>query len=98
MEKTNDWRAEIDENSIETLEFQDGETKTFTFLDEGNKKKVEDKENIVFQVGETNILKSFCVCAEDLNFLKEIKKLGTLNRMEVKVSRSNGQYTITKVE
>jgi len=100
----NDWRSDVNEEGMEVLKILNGETKTFTFLDEGSKKNHADfGTSIVFKVSESNIEKNFYVNAQNYDLLGQIKQLGSLIRMKVKCSRtgttkSDTRYTIEKVD
>jgi len=102
-QKEVDWRNEVGEASP-TLKVQDGETVTFVFQNEGEKRTHPDfGTSIVFAVGHEEITKNFYVRETNYNLQKQIKELGTLTGKKVKVSRtgskkSDTRYTIEEVK
>lgn len=102
--KISDWRENISETAGATLKIQDGEEKTFVFLNEGELKTSADYgDSIVFLVDHEGEQKNFYVRATNFDFLNQIKLLGKLTGLPVKVSRagskrSDTRYTIEKFQ
>ena len=87
-----DWRENISESGVAVLKVADGETKTFVFLNEGEKRTHQDfGTSVVFEVEykvEDKIEKmNFYVREKNYSFLQQIKALGNLVWTTVKVSR-----------
>lgn len=104
-EISEDWRNNFSAILFPKLKIQDGETKTLTFLDEGKNYKHPDyKPCVIFAVqleGSQDKLTWF-VNAEAYGVLKQIRDLGALTNLKVKVSRkgskkSDTRYIISKV-
>jgi hypothetical protein len=99
-----EWRKDISEPKT-VLKVADGESKVFVFQDEGVKiPSVDYGTSIAFAVIEegTTKVKTFYVKANNFSFLSQIKALGTLKNLKVRVSRtgskrSDTRYTIVKV-
>lgn len=100
-----DWREDINASLYPKMKIADGDTKTFTFLDEGKKYKHPDyKPTIIFTVqleSQTEKLTWF-VNAEAYGTLNQIKALGKLTNLKVMVKRigskkSDTRYTIERV-
>ena len=103
QEISQDWRMDITPKT-ETLKIKEGEQAIITFLDNGKKRESEDYGNsIAFRVqviGE-ELVKTFFVKANNFTFLSQIKELGNLEGLKVKISRkgskkSDTRYTIEK--
>jgi hypothetical protein len=104
---SNDWRDDVSEPS-ETLKIADKEVVEFSFLDDGEKKSHPDFGNSVkFQVSIENpdgqVEKSWYVNATNYDLLGQIKGLGELKGLKVRVKRtgtkrSDTRYTIEKAE
>ncbi len=98
-----DWRDNIQEPKV--LKIAPNTEATFTFLDEGTLKENEDYgASIAFRIKTENSddEKIFYVKANNFTFLGQIKGLGTLKDLKVKVSRkgskrSDTRYTIEKL-
>ena len=99
-QKSIDWREDISDTSKATLKVLDGETKSVIFMDEGRKfVHSEYGESIVFEVNEDSESKNFYVKPNNYSLLKQIKELGKLIGVRVKISRvgskkSDTRYTV----
>jgi len=99
-----DWRAKVSDSSTPVLKVADGETKTFVFLNEGEKRTHSDYgTSIVFQVEFEKEKMSFYIRENNYSLLKQVKEIGKLTGTAVKVSRvgskkSDTRYTIEKVK
>lgn len=99
-----DWREDISEPK-DTLRIADGQSVVFTFEDEGIRKTHADfGTSVVFGVKEdgSNEKKLWYVNAQNYNLLAQIKTLGTLTGIKVKLERkgskrSDTRYTISKI-
>ena len=104
QEKIEDWREDISEPA-ETLKIADKETAIFTFQNEGEKRTHPDYgTSIVFQVAPLNeeSTKYWYVNSRNFDLLGQIKELGNLTGLKVKVTRkgskkSDTRYIIEKV-
>ena len=101
---SNDWRGDITE-SKKTLKVKDGDVVEVTFADEGTKKVSADYgASVAFSVllkGEQEP-KAFYVKANNFDLLGQIKALGSLTGLKVRISRigstkSNTRYKIVKM-
>jgi len=98
-----DWRVNISESGVAVLKVADGETKTFVFLNEGEKRTHQDfGTSVVFEVEHEKERMNFYVRENNYSFLQQIKALGNLVGTTVKVSRvgskkSDTRYTIEKI-
>jgi len=93
-----DWRENIT-NLNPKLKIADGETKTFTFLDEGKKYKHPDyKPCVVFTVQLEGVEEknTWFVNAEAFGLLSQIKNLGELTGEKVKLSRTGSKKSDTR--
>ena len=96
------WRENISESSVAVLKVADGETQTFVFLNEGEKRTHPDfGTSVVFEVESAGEKMNFYVRENNFSFLQQIKALGLLTGVAVKVSRvgakkSDTRYTIEK--
>jgi len=99
-----DWRENVSGESKATLKVQDGETEEFIFLDEGKKHHHSDfGDSVVFNIRHQDVDKNWYINPENYTLLKQIKDLGDLTNLKVKVSRtgskkSDTRYTIVKAE
>ena len=108
-----DWRDDVSDTSKATLKIQDGETKEVVFMGEGERRThVDYGDSIVFEVEtkdfnadniEEVIQKNFYVNPHNYALLKQIKELGKLVGVRVKISRvgakkSDTRYSVEKVE
>lgn len=98
-----DWRTDVSDSTGATLKVADGESKTFVFLNEGEKRTHSDYgTSVVFKVeseGEDGIEEmSFYVRENNYSFLKQIKELGNLVGKAVKVSRTGAKKSDTRYE
>ena len=99
-----DWRGEITE-SKETLKVKDGDVVEATFADEGIKKNSADYgTSIAFSMllKDDKKPKTFYVKANNFDLLGQIKALGPLTGLKVRISRigstkSNTRYKIVKL-
>lgn len=99
-----DWREDITEPKS-VLKVADGESKVFVFQDEGVKiPSVDYGTSVAFSVieEESKEARTFYVKANNFSFLAQIKELGDLKGVKVKVSRkgskrSDTRYTIEKL-
>ena len=102
--KEEDWRENISEPS-QTLKLGDGDIVIGTFQDEGEKRThVDYGTSIAFQFLEDGQKepKTFYVKTNNFDFLRQIKSLGKLTGLKVKISRvgtkrSDTRYKITKI-
>lgn len=100
-----DWRQELNVTLNTKLKIADGETKQFTFLDEGKKYKHPDyKPSVIFAVKQDDFPDPFTwfVNAEAYGILNQIKILGKLTGVKVSVKRtgskkSDTRYSIKKI-
>ena len=98
-----DWRNELNIELNPKLKFADGETKEFVFLDEGRKYKHPDyKPCVIFNVKAGEQKHTWFVNAESYGLLNQIKNLGKLTGLRVRVKRtgskkSDTRYTIEKI-
>lgn len=96
-----DWRQKLNLEIHPKIKIADGETKTFTFLDEGKEYKHPDyKACITFTVqaeGETE-KKTWFVNAEAYGTLQQIKALGKLTNLKVSVKRTGSKKSDTRYE
>lgn len=99
-----DWRADIS-GSTETLKIADKEEVIFVFKDEGERRTHPDYGTsiafLVLKQGEDED-KTWYVKANNFSLLGQIKELGLLTGLKVKVKRtgakrSDTRYTIEKV-
>jgi hypothetical protein len=93
-----DWRNNIKELNPK-LKIADGETKIFTFLDEGRNYKHPDfKLAVTFtvQVEGSEEKNTWFVNAEAYGLLNQIKALGTLTGVKVKLSRTGSKKSDTR--
>lgn len=99
-----DWRSELTEPTS-TLKLKDGDVVVGVFGSEGEKKSHPDYGNsVAFQFlkdGEKEP-RTFYVKANNFDLLGQIKALGTLTGMKVRISRigssrSNTRYKIVKL-
>lgn len=100
QKEISDWRNEVGDLNPK-LKILDGETKIFTFKDEGTKYKHPDyKPSIIFtvQVENTDDKNTWFVNAEAYGILNQIKKLGKLTGLKVKVSRTGSKKSDTRYE
>ena len=100
-----DWRSNVTPSKA-TCKIKDGESAVGHFRDEGVKKQsVDYGESIAFAFqieGETEV-KTFYVKANNFDLLNQIKTLGNLTGLKVKISRtgskkSDTRYKIVKAE
>ena len=99
-----DWRGEITE-SKQTLKVKDGDVVEVTFADEGTKKNSADYgTSVAFSVllKDDKEPKLFYVKANNYDLLGQIKSLGVLTGLKVRISRigstkSNTRYKIVKL-
>ena len=99
-----DWRTDITEPTA-VLKLQDGDSVVATFADEGQKRTHPDYgTSIAFQVMEENQKepKTFFVKSNNFSLLGQIKLLGTLTGLKVRISRvgskkSDTRYSIKKL-
>ena len=95
----NDWREEVSDSKA-TLKVQDGESETFVFLSEGEKKAHADfGTSIVFEVEQEGNKKNLYVRETNWALRQQIKELGELTGKAVTLSRvgskkSDTRYTI----
>jgi len=102
--KIEDWRDGITEKS-QTLKVRDGDVVEATFADEGRKVVSDDYgTSIVFNMllKDNKEPKSFYVKSNNYDLLGQIKALGTLTGVKVRISRigstkSNTRYKIVKL-
>ncbi len=98
-----DWRNEISESSA-TLKIKANEEAIFVFLTEGEKRTHADfGTSIVFEVEQDGEKKMLYVNETNYALRRQIKDLGTLAGLKVKLSRigekkSDTRYTIVKME
>ena len=101
---TNDWRGEITESKA-TLKVKDGDVVEVTFADEGTKKVSADYgSSVAFSVllKDDKEPKTFYVKSNNYDLLGQIKALGSLVGLKVRISRigatkSNTRYKIVKI-
>ena len=97
MEQTdvNDWRSEVEQKDV--LKIEDGETADFTFLDEGKAKQHKEfGTSIVFTVKHLDSEKLWFVNSQNYDLLKQIKELGVITGMKVKVTRTGSKKSDTR--
>ena len=93
-----DWRTEITE-SKDTLKVKDGDVVIITFASEGVKKVSADYgASVVFTVvtDDTHEMKNFYVKSNNFDLLGQIKALGTLTGLRVRISRIGSKKTDTR--
>jgi len=101
-QKSIDWREEVSDSSRATLKIQDGETVEFVFTDEGRKfTHVDFGTSIVFELEKDKEPMNWYVSEHNYDLLRQIKALGKLVGLKVKVNRtgskkSDTRYTIEK--
>ena len=101
MEKQNtveDWRCDISD-STETLKIKDGESVVGAFANEGTKRTHEDfGTSIAFQFVKENekTPRTFFVKANNFSLLAQIKSLGALTGLKVKISRKGSKRSDTR--
>ena len=99
--QVDDWRKELLTSLHPKLKIADGETKQFTFLDEGSKYKHPDyKPSIIFSVqvdGQTE-KNTWFVNAEAYGVLNQIRSLGVLTGLKVLVTRTGSKKSDTRYE
>lgn len=106
MEKqtSENWRDDVSDSSNATLKVLDGESATFVFLDEGKFNAHADFGNSVkFEVEHEREKKFLYVKENNYSLLQQVKNLGNVTGMLVKLSRtgknkSDTRYEIEKVE
>ena len=109
MEETNtqiseDWRTEVSDSAGATLKILDGETKNVVFLDEGEKRTHPDYgTSIVFNVEHEGEEMNFYVKVNNYSLLKQLKEIGKLTGVPVKISRvgakkSDTRYTVEVIK
>lgn len=108
-----DWRGELTENK-ETLKIKDGDIVEFVFADEGTKKVSADYgASVMFSCivqtfngkaveEKEKTPKQFYVKSNNFDLLGQIKALGQLTGLKVRISRigstkSNTRYKIVKI-
>ena len=97
-----DWREDVS-GPTQVLKIAHGESVIFSFVDEGERKSHPDYgTSIVFRVDQQGEEKNWYVNASNYNLLGQIKELGKLAGLKVKLSRkgslrSDTRYTITKM-
>jgi len=100
MEQTqisNDWREDISDSSIAVLKLADGESATFVFLNEGEKKTHADfGTSIVFELEHEKEKKILYVNANNFDLLRQLKELGKLTGKAVKLSRTGSKKSDTR--
>jgi len=98
-----DWRTDVSEPKA-TLKLADKEIVSFVFIDEGKKSVHQDYgESVVFSVKKTDEDENrlWFVNAKNFDLQRQIKALGTLTGMKVKLKRigskkSDTRYVIEK--
>lgn len=91
-----DWRSELAEPT-ETLKIKDGEEVVFTFQDEGVRRTHPDfGTSVVFTIVKDGSEQSWYVKANNFSLLAQIKSLGILKGMRVKVSRIGSSRSDTR--
>jgi hypothetical protein len=94
-----DWRDEISDSTSAALKVADGESKTFVFLNEGEKRTHQDYgTSIVFQVEYEGETMSFYVRENNYALLKQIKELGKLTGKAATISRTGSKKSDTRYE
>jgi len=92
----NDWREEVSDSKA-TLKVQDGESKTFVFLGEGEKKAHADfGTSIVFEVEHEGDKKNLYVRETNWALRQQIKELGTLTGKVVVLARAGSKKSDTR--
>ena len=100
---SDDWRSDISSGIKAILKVQDGEEVNFKFLNEGTKKTHPDYgSSIVFTISHGNEEKYWYVNSENYDLLTQIKSLGILAGLDVRLSRkgskkSDTRYTINRL-
>lgn len=95
------WRNEITPTLHTKLKIADGETKQFTFADEGKKYKHPDyKPSVIFAVRVEGFPEPFTwfVNAEAYGLLNQIKAFGKLTGLKVEVKRTGSKKSDTRYE
>ncbi len=103
---TKSWRTDesLSGEPIPALKVKDGESKTFVFLNEGEKKTHPDfGTSIVFSVEQNKVKHNYYIKENNFSLLRQIKELGDLTGLVVTVSRtgsrkSDTRYTIEKAD
>ena len=87
--ESNNWRDSISETETATLKVQDGEELTVVFMDEGELFVHHDfGKSIVFRVQAEAQDFRWYVNPNNFALLKQIKELGTLTGLKVKIKRT----------
>lgn len=103
---TKSWRTDesLSGEPIPALKVKDGESKTFVFLNEGEKKTHPDfGTSIVFSVEQNKIKHNYYIKENNFSLLRQIKEIGPLTGLAVTLSRtgsrkSDTRYTIVKAD
>jgi len=93
-----DWRTDITEPTA-TLKLKDGDIVIGTFQDEGVKKshsEYGDSVSFQFLVEDDKEPKTFYVKANNFSLLAQIKALGSLKGLKVKLSRTGSRRSDTR--
>lgn len=105
--ESKDWRENLTSNIHPKMKILSGETKTFTFLDEGSPYKHPDfDECIIFTVkvdGSKDDKNTWFVNKQAYGLLRNIRDLGKLTNLKVALSRtgekkSDTRYNLVKAE